>query len=77
MANNIVEALRCSVAVCEHDCVNCQYNSKERLSNYPKLAARIPADTVIDGVAYWVSCDVDRIALEAADELEKYHYGNV
>ena len=30
-----------------------------------------PPDTTIDGVGYWMDCDVDRMALDAAEALEK------
>jgi len=71
MANNIIEALRCSVSAGNHDCVNCPWSAKERLDDFPELKSKIPHDAIIDGVAYWISCDVERIALEAADELER------
>lgn len=70
---NLIAALRCSAdPSIIHDCMNCEYKIMEKVDkNIP-----VGPDIVIDGEAYWVSCDCDRITLEAADQLEQVFYGH-
>lgn len=65
----LIEALRCSATPPSKnvDCKSCRYRLLEPVGD--KIP--VPHDTVIDEVKYWESCDVDRIALDAADALEK------
>lgn len=65
----LIEALRCSASPYPKnvDCKSCRYRLLEPVND--KIP--VPHDTVIDEVKYWESCDVDRIALDAADALEK------
>lgn len=70
----IIDALRCS-ADCTHnhsmDCNTCKYKFLEEVkSNIP-----VPANHVENGVEYWLSCDCDRIALDAADAIEQLMKG--
>lgn len=64
----LIKALRCSAQpyVKDIDCTNCKYRLLEPAGDLP-----VPCDLVIDGVEYYESCDVDRMANDAADELEK------
>lgn len=62
----IVRALRCSVTPGEKDCVGCRY----RVLNEVQPGLPIPMDVEIDGVLYWECCDVDLMAMDAAEALE-------
>ena len=65
----LIEALRCSASPSSKgtDCKSCRYRVLEPVND--KIPA--PCDVVIDEVKYWELCDVDRIAPDAADALEK------
>lgn len=69
MIDDLIKALRCSatpIAQKTNKCEECKFRYLEpKTDDIP-----MPADVVIDGVEYWQSCDVDRIALESADMLE-------
>ena len=59
---DIVRALRCSATVHETvDCTGCPYLLEETV---PEDMAEIVGDKL------WLSCDVDQIALDAAEVLE-------
>lgn len=66
----LIRALRCSatghwgVFKCEEDC---PYRVIEEVN--PDLP--VPPDVITNGVGYWTGCDYDRIALDAAEALEK------
>lgn len=64
----IVEALRCSSlpskGICDLDCPWCAKGEVD--PDFP-----LKADVVIDGVEYWIFCNCEKMALDAADELEK------
>ena len=62
----IIEALRCTTKVGVKCRTDCPYRMREQIN--PEIG--IPAEEVIDGVGYWISCDCDMIALDAADALE-------
>jgi len=68
---SIVEALRCSSkpASNEQDCQNCKWHLIDYCDEHPDIG--IPADGEINGRKVWIGCDTDRIALEAANLLEK------
>lgn len=53
--NTLIKALRCSGSPKSGDCMNCEYRLLEEK----------------DGKQYWLSCDCDRIVLEAADVMEE------
>lgn len=57
----IVKALRCSASTWEKDCTGCCYLVKQEA---PEHLRRVTKETV------WENCDVDQIALDAADLLE-------
>lgn len=64
----VAECLRCSSAPVKGKCrKDCPFRLLEEVN--PDLP--IPADIVIDGKAFWESCDVDKIALDAADAIEQ------
>lgn len=59
----LIRALRCTAtpySKCRGE--KCPYGNMERLE--PEVQKAV-------GRGFWFSCDVDRIALEAADRLEK------
>lgn len=62
----LIEALRCS-NYANSDCKeDCPYRLLEEIKpDFP-----VPADVTVNGVGYWVSCDCDRMVLDAADMLE-------
>lgn len=63
----IIKALRCSATPGEHDCTGCPYLLKEKLNE--ELAEKFGCEEV-------ESCDVDKIALDAAELLEAYRSTN-
>lgn len=66
--NEIIKALRCtSIPRHKYDCENCPYRELNEVND------DIPSkeDTIIDGKKYWEGCDVEKIAIDAADLLEK------
>lgn len=66
----IAKALRCSATPWSKDkeknCDSCPYQTLEKVD--PEFP--MPAEVVVDGVAYWKSCDTDAMALDAAWILE-------
>ena len=68
MDTTIINALRCSAAPWRKGatCNDCPYRLLDPMEDELKYA-----DVVIDGVGYYESCDVDKIALDAADALER------
>ena len=61
--NEIIEALRCvSTAGRENDCARCPYWREENVPE--ELRPVYGADTMH-------SCDIDRVGLDGADEIEK------
>lgn len=65
----IIKALRCSASVLKkgHSCEGCPYKFEEAVGGrYRSLA-----DFERDGVLYCIGCDCDKIALDAADMLER------
>jgi len=69
MAEEIVRAMRCTTSMdaSEFECENCKYRTLDKVNDeFP-----VPADTEIDGVKYWESCDSDRILLDAACMIEE------
>ena len=66
----LIRALRCSATgrekdfTCPKDCPYLTLNEVSKGSLYPP-------DITIDGVGYWLDCDPDRMALDAAEALEK------
>lgn len=64
---DLIDALRCSASELpeRNDCKNCKYRLLEKLDEeFP-----MQPDVYIDGVGYWQSCDVERIAFDATDAL--------
>lgn len=65
----VVRALRCSSTAGGQNfpCKDCRYLIKEP----------IPQEIIkwAKGEEYWATCDCDRIALDAADLLEKFNDG--
>lgn len=63
----LVSALRCSAGTggkCKEDC---PYRLMEEIKpDFP-----VPADVTIDGVGYWISCDCDRMAIDATAAIEQ------
>lgn len=62
----LIDALRCSASVgckCKADC---PYRVREETT--PDIP--VPADETENGIGYWVSCDCDQIALDAAEAIE-------
>lgn len=69
----LIKALRCSAdPTIAHECMSCKYKVVEEVNK----EIPVEPDLIIDGEAYWVSCDCDRIVLEAADQLEQAFYGH-
>lgn len=64
----LIKALRCSATPREKGatCDGCPYRYLEKKGDFPA-----PADLVIDGIEYYEQCDVEKIAFDSADELEK------
>lgn len=71
--NTLVKALRCSASpyTGKEKCAECQY----RLLEEVKDDLPIPYDVEIDEKHYWQSCDCDKIAIDAAEMLEKLGIG--
>ena len=63
----LVKALRCSASVKPDKCDGCPY----RLLEEYDVEFPVPYDVEIEGKKYYESCDVDRIAMDAADMLEE------
>ena len=62
-AKEIIAALRCTASVdSPEDCTQCPYVAMEPLT--------VERQEMF-GTEVWVSCDVDRVALDAADALER------
>ena len=66
----LIRALRCSANVKEKD-FTCPEDCPYRVIKEIKQDLPVPEDIVIDGVGYWVCCSFERIALDAAEALEK------
>ena len=67
--NELIKALRCSASTPYGtvDCKGCAYRYLEEVND--KIAC--PPDVEVNGVKYWESCDCERMAMDAADILEK------
>lgn len=65
--NTLIKALRCSASPGHGDCMNCEYRLLEEVE--PKIPVK--SDIEMYGKQYWLSCDCDRIVLEAADVIEE------
>lgn len=66
--NEIIKALRCSgTPRPKYDCDNCPYRRLEKVQD----GIPIEEDVIIDGEKYWEGCDCEKIAIDAADLLEK------
>ena len=66
--NDIVRALRCSSSAdMPHTCEGCAYRVLEEV----KEDMCVPHDVEIGRVKYWESCACNRIAMDAADALER------
>lgn len=65
----LVEALRCSASTERKECIECPYRIMEEIEDeIPYLP-----DLEEDGKQYWITCDCDRMALDAANELERLY----
>lgn len=64
-AKEIARALRCTATVVGtvEDCAACRYWRKETLTQAQKEKL---------GVDEWTSCDVDRVAMDAANLLDRF-----
>lgn len=63
----LIAALKCSSQAHTKCDENCPYRTLEKTrDDFP-----IPADVVINGVGYWLGCDCDRMATDAADVIAK------
>ena len=51
----------------KYDCENCPYRELNEVND----DIPIKEDVIIDGKKYWEDCDVEKIAIDAADLLEK------
>ena len=59
----IIKALRCvSTAGGEHDCEHCAYWKREEAPE---------EEQPVFGTDTWCPCDVDRVGLDGADEIER------
>lgn len=66
--NEIIKALRCTSAPRhKYDCENCPYRELNEVND----DIPIKEDVIIDEKKYWEYCDVEKIAIDAADLLEK------
>lgn len=64
----IIKALRCtSMPRHKYDCEKCPYRELNEVND----DIPIKEDIIIDGKKYWEGCDVEKIAIDAADLLEK------
>lgn len=69
--NEIIKALRCtSTPRHKYDCENCPYRELNEVND----DIPIKEDVIIDGKKYWEGCDVEKIAIDAADMLEKIQW---
>lgn len=69
--HEIIRALRCSASTGEHDCHGCPYLVKEKLSDeLKKVLSGGDADKA-KALGDYQSCDVDKIAMDAAEALER------
>ena len=67
----LIRALRCSVDAPSNgfECTeDCPYRKLYELEQDNLI---YPPDVIIDGIDYYISCDYDRMKLDAADALEK------
>lgn len=63
---DLIESLKCSITPGGCKCRNdCRYIVREVIN--PEF--NIPADEIVDGIGYWVSCDCDRMVEDAIEEL--------
>lgn len=64
----LANALRCSASnyyvPCKQECPYCVLEKIDE-------GIGIPADITINGVGYYLNCDVDRMAMDAAEIIEK------
>ena len=66
--NEIIKALRCtSMPRPKYDCENCPYRELNEVNDDIPIKEAV----IIDGKKYWEDCDVEKIAIDAADLLEK------
>lgn len=65
----LVMALRCSARPRrkEDTCIGCPYRGLEEV--IPDLPC--PPDLEEDGISYWEYCDTERMAIDAAEMIEK------
>ena len=66
----LIRALRCSATGREKD-FTCQKDCPYLTLNEVSKGSLYPPDITIDGIGYWQSCNIDRVALDAAEALEK------
>ena len=61
---DIIRALRCTSTPGDHtsNCEQCPYWKKEQLNG--RLKEKLGTDT-------WISCDVDKVGMDAADLIER------
>lgn len=65
--NEIIKALRCTgMPRPKYDCENCPYRELNEVND----DIPIKEDVIIDGKKYWEDCDIDKIAIDAANMLE-------
>lgn len=70
--NDLAKYLRCSISPMVNCPLDCPYLSKaEVVKGIP-----IKSNIVIDGVGYWIMCDADRVAKDAADYIEQLENGS-
>lgn len=69
----LIDALRC-IASEDPECkADCPYRFREEIKpDFPW-----PADETENGIGYWVSCDCDRIVMDAAEAVESLCRGAV
>ena len=68
----LIRALRCSVNAPSNgfECTeDCPYRKLNEMGQ--DILTCCPPDVIIDGIDYYISCDYDRMKLDAADALEK------
>lgn len=67
----LAEALKCSLTSDRMGhtrvCTECPWHIREEID--PAISCY--ADTEIDGKAYWISCDCDRLVSEALEVIEE------
>ena len=70
MIDTLIKSLRCSALTyneSECECSECPYRLLEEVNE----GIPVPYDIEINGKKYWESCDCDKIAIDAADMLER------